>query len=222
MFVLYFDSEYFRWAPLLIESIRRQELGEKIYAFGINLSKEQENSFDSRIYLCDFTLAQKQPLLSYHIIERKAWYLNTSMGIFAEEQLFIMMDIDMLLLKPLTNLKATILTHKFDMAAVLANPDKICGGFYVFRRSDLVCRMLKEWDEFLMDGDFYFDKDQKSLASLVRKYMFEHGLKFLPLPRTYLDHLSRKESIVWSAHKSEFGNKDQRFKLYQKKLKGMR
>ena len=218
MIVLYCDSEYFRWAPLLISSIKKWEPKEKIALFLMNAEPITCSIGLDIDYISYLTINVDKKELPFHIIERKARYLLGVFDKFPDEYLYTMMDIDMLLKRPFTEVKRAVMRHKFDMAAVLANPDKICGGFYIFRRTKLVYKMLTVWDNYLMDGNFFFDKDQGSLAQLVRQYMFEHGLKFLPLPRTYLDHFSKDESIVWSAHKSEFGDKDQRYKLYMEEV----
>ena len=218
MFVLYFDSKYYHWAPQLIGSIKKFEPSELIMTFGINLTPDQAVKSDrtSAFHLNVSVPPQPEEEVPFQVIERKAEYLIDAIASFPTQKLFIMMDIDMLLLRPLTEVKEAMLDHKFDFAAILANPDKICGGFYAFRKTSVVMDLLDEWNEFLMDGKFYYDKDQPSLALLVRKYQFEHGLKVLPLTRGYLDYKSREGSHIWSAHKSEFGEKHNRFELYQK------
>lgn len=223
MFVLYFDSKYYHWAPELIKSIRVHEPEEKIMTFGVNLEFDQEEYLKAKVEcsMLQIILPPEKEELAWHVIEHKASYLKSAMKLWLRENLYIMMDVDMLLLKPLTEMKNAMRQFGYDMACVRANPDKICGGFYAFRNTGVVCNMLREWDDYLMDGDYFFDKDQPSLALLVRKYEFEAGLKVLSLPRTYLDHRSKSESIVWSAHKSEFGEKHQRFELYQRVAKEM-
>ena len=220
MFVLYFDSKYYKWAPNLIKSIRLHEPEEKIMTFSVNLEFEQIEYLNSRVELNKLMLMNppKGEELAWHVIEHKAHYLLWGIR---QDSLCIMMDVDMLLLRPLTEVKKAMLDHRFDMACVRANPEKICGGFYVFNRNELVHKMLKEWNDYLLNGDYFFDKDQASLAQLVRRYEFNHGLKVLSLSRSYLDHKERPDSIIWSAHKTEFGEKHQRFELYDRVAKEM-
>ena len=225
MIVLYCDNKYLKWLTPLAKSIKKWEPNERILLFAINYDPDGLIKDNKTIVLFDnnsiryVSIIADRKELPFHIIEGKAGYLLQAFDEFPKEDLYIMMDIDMLLLKSLKEVKRAVMKYKFDMAAVLANPDKICGGFYIFRRTKLNYKMLTVWNNYLMDGNFFFDKDQGSLAQLVRTYMFEKGLKFLPLPRMYLDHFSKKDSIIWSAHKSEFGNKDQRYKLYMKEVK---
>ena len=219
MIVLYFDSSYFKWGELLISSIRLFEPEERVHVYGTNLSKEQQDVLRRLgAGLTHEKIKAKGKELSYQIIERKAQYLLNAFDNYKHECILIMLDADMVLLKPLAAIKNAMINGSFDMAGVYASPEKICGGFYIFRRTGNVLDLLGNWDKHLMDGNFFYDKDQPSLAVFVRAYMFNRGLKFLPVPRTYLDHFSREESIIWSAHKSEFGGKNQRYKLYVSKL----
>ncbi len=224
MFVLYFDSKYYHWAPELIKSIRIHEPKEKILVFGTNLEFEQVEYLKSKVEHIELMTMTppKGEELAWHVIEHKAYYLLRSLLLWPNDSLCVMMDIDMLLLKPLTEVKRVVLKHNFDMACIRANPDKICGGFYVFNTYSIPVRvMLREWNKYLLDGNYFFDKDQASLAQLVGKYEFEHGLNVLSLSRAYLDHKSRPESVIWSAHKSEFGEKHQRFEVYQRVAREM-
>lgn len=216
MFVLYFDSAYFRWAPILLKSILLREPQERVYIFGINLEQWQVSCLlqsSNVVHVEEVRIEQPEEVMSFHIIERKAQFLLQVFALFPGESVF-MMDVDMLLNRPLAHLKS--LLPQYDWAAVRPLETKIAGGFYALRPTELCKSLLQEWDEFLMDGEFYFNKDQPSLARLIAAY--SGRLRFLTLPRSYLDHLSQVDSYVWSAHKTEFGSKDERFQYYARKI----
>jgi len=65
---------------------------------------------------------------------------------------------------------------------------------------------------------YTYNKDQPAMAKTFNKF---HGkIEFLLLTRQYLDHLERKNSYVWSAHKSnKLGAKRIRVKKYSKYTK---
>lgn len=220
MFIFYFDKKYYRWASLLIKSIKHWEPDDKILAFCINLEDEQVKEIKS-LGAFPYHMPLRpisDHVLPFQIIEHKAWYLLRAFNGWPKEEYYIMMDIDMLVVNSMKYLKNSFINGNFDFAAVLANPDKICGGFYVFRNNKLCKKLLEDWDKYLRDDNYFFDKDQPSLSKFVMKYIYEHGLKVMPVSRKYLDHLSRSESVIWSAHKSEFGDKDKRFDMYRRKV----
>ena len=156
------------------------------------------------------------------LIGKKAWYLKKSFKVFPKEDLYILLDVDMLLLKPLTNFKKQM--KKYDMAGVFGEVKeevKISGGFLAFRPTEVIRRLIEEWDKFLSSGSYYWNKDQPSLAKLYLKHM--ESIRFLNVPREmYLNTSLDENSVVWSAHKSRYGSKEGRYKVYLARLQRMR
>lgn len=234
MIILYFDDRYFKWAPPLIESIAINEPTEKIMVFGLNLLPSQKKkilSFSNVKSLVEmkeasfkaeegnFSKKNRDEIASL-LVGKKAWYIKRAFKIFPKESLYILLDVDMLLLRPLMSLKKQM--KNYDMAgASNIEIEKIAGGFLAFRPTKIIRRLMREWDEFLTSGTYYWDKDQPSLTRLYRKY--KKLIRLLVVPREqYLDARSRKNSILWSAHKSVYGLKERRYMAYLKKLQKMR
>jgi hypothetical protein len=71
-----------------------------------------------------------------------------------------------------------------------------------------------------MTDRLYLCKDQKTLDKVYTET--NKDIKFLLLDRRYLDHKSNKNSYIWSAHKSKYGKKAERFNKYSEVLERMK
>lgn len=237
MIILYFNDKFFKWAPLLIESIAINEPVEKIAVFGLNLLSSQKKvilSFSNvksfvEMKMEDSTIRKRKHHKRKNgerslLIGKKAWYLRKIFKIFPNEDLYVLIDIDMLLLKPLTGFKKQMGNR--DMAGSFARrmltketeKIKIAGGFLAFRPTKTIKKLLKEWGKVLAND---WRKNQTSMAKLYRKY--EKQIRFLDIDRKiYMDPLSKESSVLWSAHKASHGSKKERYKVYLAKLQKMR
>ena len=219
----YFDFNYYRWAPLLVRSLLINEPDIAIYLHGVNLKDWQCKELSSfpnvkGITLCKIAHDEKiSKEFAWQMIERKASFFRKSFKRFPDADMYILIDVDTLVVNPLKELIERM--KDYDMAGVQTGPQKIMGGFLVAKNEPVVKEYWKELDEFLMgDGDFYYNKDQPAIFHLYEKY--KERIRFLPLSWEYLDIWSRETAdiFIWSAHKTEYGDKDQRYKLYKDKI----
>jgi hypothetical protein len=221
MFILYFDDRYFHWAPVFIESIELQEPDEKIFVWGYNLSLEQTEklwSYSSVVDVINQGLTLdigKMDRIEHAMICYRTRYIKHVFNHFPDEEIYIVTDVDMLMLKPLTELREAIVDY--DIAVVEANFDKVCGGFLAFRQTKATRQWVKWWHSFMMDGRFFYNKDQPILTAAIRRFE-KKTAKVLKLDRRYMDHLSRPNAFIWSAHKWEYGDKNERHRLYKRIL----
>jgi len=205
MILLYFDNKYAYWAPVLLESILFHEPDMKVFIQGYNLTEEQEeeiNSFKNVVLLKNDELKFDIKLMNkieYRVICWKANQFLEAFKKFPEEDLFIIMDVDMILVQSLTELKEQMKSH--DLGAVWVGEKKIMGGFNAIRKTPIMVEFLKSWSKKMTTGIYTYNKDQPSMAKTFNE--FSGKIEFLLLTRQYLDHLEREESYVWSAHKSD-------------------
>lgn len=231
---LYFDNKYFYWADPLIRSIGIHEPYTKIHFHTYNLSNDQvkelesysstayvdneDMKFDPKISDAYYKNLNRNDPLRFQITCRKGEFLLKSMDRFLEEDLFVVMDVDMLVMQPLNALREQMRSH--DVGIIRVGPGKIMGTFFVARSTDAGKHFLRSFNKQVMDGRLYLCKDQKTLAKVYEE-THEYKVKFMQLDRRYLDHSSEKKSYIWSAHKSKFGSKEQRYKKYLKVVKLM-
>ena len=222
----YFDNKYYRWAPLLVSSLLINEPDIGIHLNTVNLETWQvEELFKfknvKRIDAYNIEVNAKiSKEFAWQMIERKALFFRKTFKYFPEADIYILMDVDTLVINSLGSLVDQM--ENYDMAGVQTGPQKIMGGFLVAKNIPVVKDYWKELDEFLMgDGIFYYNKDQPEIFRLYEKY--KERIKFLPLSWEYLDIWSRETSdiYVWSAHKTEYGDKNQRYELYKDKVRRM-
>ena len=222
----YFDKRYYKWAFLLVQSLLINEPDIAVYLHGINLKDWQieEISRFKNVRGVDYYVIDREGKtseeFSWHVIERKAAFFRRVFTYFSDADIYILMDVDTLIVNPLKKLIEQM--KDYDMAGVQTNPQKIMGGFLVAKNIPVVKEYWKELDEFLMgDGVFYYNKDQPEIFRLYEKY--KERIRFLPLSWEYLDIWSRETSdiYVWSAHKTEYGDKNQRYELYKDKVRRM-
>lgn len=234
MIILYFNDKYFMWAQPLIQSIAINEPSEKIVIFGLNLRSKQKAKLVrfrnvKQVVEIDNDLSRcpRKNGEAALLVGKKAWYLKKAIELFPKEKLFILMDVDVLLIKPLTRLKKQLKGH--DMAGSFGQKEgtdgimkvKIAGGFTAFKPTEIIKELLEEWNELLTTGPYYWNKDQPSLALLFLKHA--KSIRFLDIDRLeYMDATLKKSSFLWSAHKSKYGVKEERHKVYLIKLQEMR
>ena len=222
MILLYFDNKYAYWAPVLLDSILFFEPDMKVFIQGYNLTKDQIKSIKSfknvvllkndKLYF-DKSIMDK---IEYRVICWKANQFLEAFEKFPDEDLFIIMDIDMILVKPLTQLKKQMIDY--DFGAVWVHKNKIMGGFNAIKRNSIMVEFLKSWSNKMTAGRYTYNKDQPTMAKTFNKFLGK--IDFLLLSRQYLDASENINSYVWSAHKSKkLGSKKQRFIKYQKYIK---
>jgi hypothetical protein len=219
IFTIYFNEPYLKWAELLSESILLNHNDAFINAYAINLpvnKLEKFYNYPNKISVLRNTIEPiKGAEMSWQIIAHKASFLLNSI-VMNTYQLHVLLDADMMLIKPIPD----ELQHRMmknDLGGLLINPLKIAGGIIIANPTTLAIDFLRDWEIYLLDGKYFFNKDQPKLAELHAKYI-PKKLRWLQLDRSYMDHHENSTSIIWSAHKSELGTKDIRFKKYEKKL----
>jgi hypothetical protein len=137
---------------------------------------------------------------------------------FPDENLFIITDVDMLMVNPLTDLKEDMKTY--DVGVVWVGDTKIMGGFVAVKRNKRTREFLETWNNIMTTGRYFYNKDQPALSTTFKKYYKK--LDFLLLSRQYVDQTSNAGSYIWSSHKiMKFGSKRKKRSQYTTKLKKM-
>lgn len=204
MILLYFDNKYAYWAPVILKSILLHEPNMKVFIQGYNLTEEQEKEikcFKNVILLKNDELIFNNTMkkIEYRVICWKANQFLEAFKRFPDEDLFIIMDVDMILVKPLTKLKEQM--KNYDLGAVWVHRKKIMGGFNAIKRTPIMVEFLESWSKKMTTGIYTYNKDQPAMAKTFNKFIGKFD--FLLLTRQYLDHLEKEDSYVWSAHKSQ-------------------
>jgi hypothetical protein len=221
--ILYFDEKYFRWAPLLIESFRIHEPEGKFALNTFNLPDQQLDelkSFESIVFVKNeevFFDPLKATSRLYQLVCRKGGFILETMDRY-DDELFISMDTDMLLIRELDELKTEM--KNSDIGFVHVHSRKVLSGFIAISRTKAARDYIEEYHKRATKGKLCHENDQPILAQIHEKY--KNKMKFLHLSRRYLDHLSHDNAFIWSAHKSNFGSKDERYKTYFDKLREMK
>lgn len=161
------------------------------------------------------------------LIGKKAWYVEKAFKAFPNEGMYLLIDADMLLLRPLTVFKRKMKKHdlagsfsisKKQLFADGTKKIKIGGGFLAFRPTSAIKRLLREWNKILAND---WTENQPSLARLYRKH--KDSIRFLDINRwKYMDASSNEDSVLWSAHKAKSGAKKERYEVYLAKLQRMK
>ena len=164
MILLYFDNKYAYWAPVILESILLYEPDMKVFIQGYNLTEEQEQEIkcfknvvllkNDRLIFNDRTMQK----IEYRVICWKANQFLEAFDRFPDEDLFILMDVDMILVKPFTELKKQM--KNYDLGAVWVHNTKIMGGFNVIRRNPIMVKFLEKWSKRMTTGIYTYNKDQ--------------------------------------------------------------
>ncbi len=230
---LYFDHKYFHWANPIVRSIKVHEPSTKIYFHTYNLSEDQVEElesysntayvdnmklkFDPKISDAYYKHLNETDPLRFQLTCRKGEYILKAMSKFPEEDLFIVMDVDMLLRCPLNDLRKQM--KDCDIGIVKRSETKIAGGFCAASSTKGAKHFLTMFDKLVMKDRLYLCKDQKTLSRVYNETNTK--IKFLLLDGRYLDHSSSEKSYIWSAHKSSFGTKQERYEKYLKVVKQM-
>ena len=228
MFILFFDDRYFKWVPLLIESITINEPKERICAYGIGLARSQIRELCS--YPCvDYipsVIRETGAILSklpkrdekaVRIVQRTASFFLESFYRFPKEKLYMLLDVDSLVANPLTKVKRKM--ADYDIGMSFGNR-RAKAGFIVVNPTEASIGFIKDWNFLLMEGPCHWHKNQDTLFQLYQEYKNE--MKFLKFSVSYRDPSSKNRSHIWAAYKTEHGSKEERHILYEKKLKKMR
>lgn len=232
--VLFFDDKYFHFAKPLLSSIKIHEPSAGVYINGFNLTHEQVEELKS--YKCvkavkneklkfDPSIADtynkglnRGKPLRFQLTCQRGRYMLDAMNAFPTEKLFIISDVDTLMIQPLTELKHQMKNH--DIGIVRVSDTKICSGFFAVSSTKNGKLYLKNFYDTAMDGRLFLCKDQKTMAKIHEKLKDE--IKFLYIDRRYLDHSCGDDAFMWSGHKSAFGTKEQKYQKYLRKLKAMK
>jgi len=218
MVLLYFDNKYAYWAPVILSSILLHEPDMKVFIQGYNLTKEQAktiNSFKNVVLFKNDKLKfdkKTMDKIEFRVICWKANQFLEAFEKFPDEDLYIIMDVDMIFIQPLTKLKEQM--KSYDLGAVWVGPKKIMGGFNAIRKTPVMIEFLESWSKKMTTGRYTYNKDQPSMAKTFNEFLGK--IEFLILPRLYLDDMEKNNSYVWSAHKvSRRGTKESRIKKYK-------
>lgn len=228
VFILFFDDRYFRWAPPLIESIVINEPEERVCVYGIGLAESQVKELCS--YSCvsyvpvalqktEFIHRQRRDKKAARIIQRIASFFLESFYRFPEEKLYMILDVDSLVVNPLTKIKREMENHDMGIS-VSRGSMQIRTGFVLVSPTEASKELVKDWDSLLMEGPCHWGKGQFTLFRLYQER--ENEMRFLEFGIPYRDPASNRESYIWSAYKTKFGSKANRYERYGKKLKKMK
>ena len=224
MILIYFDNRYYQYAPVYIKSIEINEPNEKVFIQGYNLSDKQVKhlkSYKNVAAVNNESLKQnraKMDRLEHYIINQKAKQILEAFDRFPDENLFIITDVDMLMVNPLRQLREDM--KMYDVGVVWVADKKVMGGFVAVKRNKRTREFLESWDHLMTKGRYFYNKDQPALAKTFSNYRGK--IDFLLLTRQYLDQASNYDSFIWSSHKvKSFGTKRQKGHQYDTKLKKM-
>lgn len=231
--VLFFDDKYFHFAKPLLKSISIHEPKAKIYINSFNLTVDQlkelqeidlsivvrveELQFDSKKADEYHKGLNKGKPLRFQLTCQRGRYLLEAMEVFEDESLFIISDVDTLMINPLSELKKQMESH--DIGVVRVSDTKICSGFFAASNTDNAKKYLSAFYTNAMDGRLFLCKDQKTMARIHEE--MKDKINFLYIDRRYLDHTCQDDSFMWSGHKTPFGTKEQKYQKYLRKLKTM-
>jgi len=221
--VLFFDDKYFHFAKPLLTSISIHEPEVKTYIHAFNLSTEQlfelgryptspviathELEFDPNVADEYHKGLNKGKPLRFQLTCQRGRYLLDAMEYFEYEDLFIISDVDTLMIKPLSALK--IQMKGYDVGVVRVSDTKICSGFFAVNNTYNAKKYLTTFYDTAMDGRLFLCKDQKTMAKIHER--MKDKINFLYLDRRYLDHECSNDSFMWSGHKSYSGSKQEKY-----------
>lgn len=223
--VLFFDNKYFHFVEPLVKSISIKEPDTKIYAHTFNLSQNQTKEIESYPNVSfveeqikfDYSIADKYDIglnkgkpLRFQLTCRRGKYVLDAMKHFSNQKLFVIMDVDTLVIQPLDELKRKMKNH--DVGVVWVGKDKIASGFFAVKNTERGIHYLKQFYNVAMNGRLFLCKDQKSMAKVYEDV--KNKTNFLLIDRRYLDYACSEDAFVWSGHKSQYGTKDEKCKLY--------
>ena len=220
-FILYFDEKYYKWAPLLIKSIAKYEKEAGVVIFSFNLTEshiKELTSYSNVIEVTNKKLSFDSNIAShwlYQLVCEKGKFILDTMEKYDNDELFINMDVDMILVNNLEELKSDMKNQ--DVGFVHVSDAKIMSGFLAANNTKNSRIYFSEFYKRATTGKRCHEKDQPVLAKIYNE--MKDKMKFVLLDRRYLDHTSNKDAIIWSAHKTDYGIKNERYELY-KQLQG--
>jgi hypothetical protein len=219
--ILYFDNGYYKWSGPFLKSLQTHEPKAKVVIFGFNLTEKQETRLENVENVIEVINQElkwdekKSYLWKFQLTCQKGHFVLETMKKYPGEDLYVIMDIDMLMVNPLDEMKESM--RKYDVGLITIGETKVAGGFLVFK--ERATNFVTDFHRQTYTGKLYQSKDQKTLAKLYKRY--ENQLEFLNLSRKYIDHTFKLNSFIWSAHKQNFGVKDTRLKLFSYVSKSM-
>jgi len=224
--ILYFDKNYIWWVPILVESFNLYEAKVKFVFYTFNLSNKQINKMKElkNVIFVKNEGMEYDPLEAtswlYQLVCRKGKFIIDAMNRYRSD-LFINMDVDMLLLRNLNDLKDSMRDN--DIGFVRISEKKIMSGFIAIRNSNNSRKFIEEYYQKAMTGKLKRENDQPVLASLYEKY--KDKMKFVLLTRQYLDPTygwEINDPYILSAHKSYMGTPPEKYAIYKEILERMK
>jgi len=209
--ILYFDKEYFKWSKPFLRSLHVHEPKAKVVIFGFDLTLEQITYLENVEYVLEVYNTAGE-IDFWDLVCQKCWFVLETMRKYPGRRLYVITDVDMLIVNSLRVMKKGM--HKCDVGLIVVSENKVSSGFLVFKET--AKNFLNEYhNKVYVKGDIRIKKiEQKMLAKIYRSYITNDKLKFLVLSRKYIDNVFELDSFVWSAHKLNYGKKDTRLKLF--------
>jgi hypothetical protein len=213
--ILYFDNKYFKWSGPFLKSLQTHEPKAKVVIFGFNLTEKQETQLENTESVIE-VINTAGEINFWNLVCQKCYFVLEVMRKYPGEDLYIVMDIDTLIISPLDELKRDMVRH--DIGLIVVSKTKVPSGFLVFKET--AKGFLSDYhNEVYVKGTLSVKKiEQKILAKLYRN---NKKLKFLILSRDYIDNHFKLDSFIWSAHKLNLGVKDMKIKLFTYVSNGM-
>lgn len=213
-FVTCCSQDYYCWFEPYYKSVKAIYPNARIALHTVNIPKPTNG--DWALYLQKITPPKTPPpSLGDIIICNKMKYLLQTMQTIPSD-LYILTDIDMVLNKELVELEITKKTQ-FDIAGYRPKGDKVAGGFIAIRPTPLSIQFVTDLSAYLLEPPIFFDKDQAALAHFYNMYGAK-GLKWKQLGPEYLDPTCSKDSYMWSAHKIQYGTKEQKLQRFKERI----
>ena len=213
--ILYFDDKYFKWSAPLLKSLHIHEPEAKVVIFGFNLSEKQLKYLENVESVIE-VISTAGKIGFWDLVCQKCYFVLEAMKKYPGEDLYIVMDVDTLIINPLDELKRDMVGH--DIGLIVVSKTKVPSGFLVFKET--AKGFLSDYhNKVYIKGDLRIKRtEQRVLAKLYRK---DKKLKFLILSRKYIDHTASLDAFIWSAHKRNFGSKETRLKMFRLVSKNM-
>jgi hypothetical protein len=240
LFVLYFDIGYYHWADTIIRSIEKFEPESKVYIHGYNLKPAQVEElygYSNVIKVQEDKLKQSYKKASPHTKSSTQWSENPedipprynpirfqitsskgkilldAVNEFPNFDLYVVLDVDMLLVRTINHILERHMKDKEVGVVVIDVHRRVKGGFIAIRNTKAAKAFIQKYNELVYDGKLFFQKDQ----SCLYKAYLEIPAKYQRLTMKYLYPRPQK-AYIWSAHKSKTGTKEEKIKLMREFL----
>lgn len=228
LLVVYFDIGYFGWAEPFIKSVEKHEPNAQIYIHGYNLKPAHVKTlleYDNVIEVYEDRVKQswkradphmkrndiKFNPLRFQITCNKGFVLLNAMKRQPKHDLYIITDIDMVFLKSFEdNLKKEI-GNKDVGVVIIHEHERIKGGFIAVKNNKKGKRFIRRFHKLVNVDKFYYQKDQKCLYNAF----LEGVTSFANLSSKYLSPKPKRNTVIWSAHKSRMGDKKDKIKIFK-------